>query len=182
MPVYVSLLRGINVGGNKKIKMAALREVYESFGLLRPQTLLQSGNVVFESTLNVPAELARQIEAGIEQHFGFDVRVFMRTAAEWHDVVARNPFAADHDPARLLVMFFAAAPDAAAVEQLQQAHTGPEEMHLSGRELFLYYADGIGRSKLSNTLIEKTLKLPGTGRNWATVNKLVDLASSYETN
>jgi uncharacterized protein (DUF1697 family) len=181
MPVYVSLLRGINVGGNKKIKMAALREVYQSLGLARPQTLLQSGNAVFESQLTEPAELARQIEAGIEQHFGFDVRVFIRTAAEWRDVVARNPFAADHDPARLLVMFFSTAPDPAAVDRLRQAHTGPEEMHLSGQELFLYYPDGMGRSKLSNTLIEKTLKLAGTGRNWATVNKLVDLSSSYET-
>ncbi len=181
MPVYIALLRGINVSGHKKIKMADLRALVESLGFTGVQTLLQSGNVVFESTSSDPAQLAQQIEQAVETHFGFSSHILMRTPAEMNAVMARNPFTTEQetDPSKLLVMFLSAIPDAEAIDTFKQAHTGSEKVYTSGQELYLYYPDGSGRSKLTNAFIEKKLSVTGTSRNWNTVAKLVDLAASF---
>lgn len=178
MPVYISLLRGINVGGNKKIKMAELKTLYEALGFSRVQTLLQSGNALFEGPEADPETLAAQIEAGIERQFGFHASVIMRTAEEWQGVIARHPFSAEQlsDPQKLLITFLQQEPAAAALETLRQAHSGPETIHNSGRELYIHYPEGMGRSKLDHSLIERKLKITGSGRNWNTVSKLAALA------
>ena len=181
MAVYISLIRGINVGGHKSVKMDALRALYHSLGLKGAQTLLQSGNVVFESENPEPLDLARQIAAGIEKSAGFRPEVILRTAADWAEVIAENPLArqAKDDPSRTLVTFLAGAPSDAGRAALIAAHKGPESLVFSGQELFLYYPDGAGRSKLTNVFIERYLGLPGTARNWNTVMKLHAVCESF---
>ena len=178
--ILISLLRGVNVGGHNKIKMEALRALYESLGLLDPQTYIQSGNVVFRTEERDLVLLAKRIEAGIERSFGFRPGVIVRTASDLRDVIARNPFAARPagaiDPSRLLVTFLSGDPGAEARERVLEIRIDPEELRIQGRELYIYYPNGMARPKLSWALIEKTLKTPGTGRNWNTVKKLLEIA------
>jgi uncharacterized protein (DUF1697 family) len=181
MPVYISLLRGINVGGNKQIKMAELKALYESLGLTRVQTLLQSGNVVFETTADDADALGRQIEAAIVDHFDFESRVIVRTPAQFAEVVAASPFSAEQleSPDKIQVMFLLAPPDPANFAALTAGYSGPEQMTIKGRELYIYFPEGVGRSKLSGNVVEKKLKGVGTMRNWNTVRKLHALAAAF---
>jgi uncharacterized protein (DUF1697 family) len=178
--VYISLLRGINVGGNKRIRMDALRAIYESVGLAEPKTLLQSGNVVFKSDETDRAALTKRIEAGIEQGAGFHSDIILRTLDEWRGVIARNPFPDERglDGSRVLVTFMARTPDAKVVELVRQANPGPEEVFVSGDEIYVYFPDGMGKSKLAAAMVEKNLKATGSGRNWNTVLSLLTLAES----
>jgi uncharacterized protein (DUF1697 family) len=176
----IALLRAVNVGG-RSVAMSALRDMLADLGLDNPRTLLQSGNAVF----NVPsrtstARLEAKLEADAQQRFGFDVAFLLRTAAEWKAQIERNPFAdtAKRDPAHLLLMMLKAAPTAAAVKALLVAHTGPELIEVDGRSAYLVYPHGIGRSKLTNALVERKLGVTGTARNWNTVLKLAELAAT----
>lgn len=179
MPVYISLLRGINVGGNKKIRMADLKALYESLGFSNVQTLLQSGNVVFETDTD-SAQLAGQIEAGILNTFGFESKIILRTCAQLRAVVEHNPYTAPQlaEPSKALVTFLADTPATGAIQTLMNDHQGTETLHIIGRELFVFYTDGAGRSKLTNVFIEKRLKTTGTARNWNTIQKLLGLCTS----
>lgn len=181
MAVYISLIRGINVGGHKIIKMAALRALYESMGLAGAQTLLQSGNVVFAANQSDRPGLARQIEQAIEKEFGFHADVILRTAAEWAAVIRRNPFRKEAEvaPSKTAVAFLSGRPGIAAQERLENAHSGPEKIHFAGQELYLYYPDGLGRSKLTNVFMERHLGLSGTTRNWNTVIKLGQMTDRF---
>lgn len=178
MTVFISLLRGVNVGGNKRIKMEALRALYEQLGLSGAQALLQSGNVVFKSDQTDRERLTRQIETGIEQTFGFHSKTILRSVDELNDVIAHNPYRAEGEaePSKLLVMFLGGAPDPAGVDSILQAHRGPEKFEMSGQEIYVYYPDGMGRSTLDRTLNEKRLKTLATARNWNTILRLSALA------
>jgi len=182
MTVVISMLRGVNVGGHNKIKMEALRALYESLGLLNVQTHIQSGNVVFTTKGRDLALLAKRIGDGIEQGFGFRPAVILRTSADLRDVIARNPFAARPDihPSKLLVTFLSGDPDAEAREKVLGIKVDPEELRIVGRELYVHYPNGMGQTKLPAALIEKTLKTAGTGRNWNTVTKLLEMAEKLE--
>ncbi len=168
MTTFISLIRGINVGGNKMVRMEDLRAIHESLGFKSVRTLLQSGNVVFTAARADP----KKIEAAIEKKLKMNVSVVVRTADELREAIRRNPFPLEgRNPGWLLVMFLAAEP---------KGELGPipppEEAHLSGRELYLYYGNGAGRSKLTGAVLEKKLGVAGTSRNWNTVNKLLALA------
>jgi uncharacterized protein (DUF1697 family) len=173
MTTYVVLLRGINVGGNKRIKMADLRDALTAAGLDHPRTLLQSGNVVVDSNADTTA-LVDIVETTIQSTFGFHSTVIVRTADEIRELHANHPFtAAQIEDGRFAhVAFCRVEPDRDGFEALQEAHEGQEEMKLAGRELFVYYPDGSGRSKLTNSVVEKHLATPTTSRNWNTVEKL----------
>lgn len=176
MAVYVSLLRGVNLAGHNRVKMAELRELCASLGFTGTRTHLQSGNAVFASPERSAAKLGSQIEAGIERRFGLSIRVLVRTATQVRTAVDRFPFAApDLDPARLLVLFLAQAPTAAARRALE-AWDGPERVRVDGAELFVHYVDGIGRSRLTTARIEKALGTQATGRNLRTLQTLLELA------
>jgi uncharacterized protein (DUF1697 family) len=179
--IAISLLRGINVGGNNMVRMDALRSMHEALGLADVKTYIQSGNVVFRTKLKDPAAIGRKLEDAIEKSHGFRPAVVIRTAAEMREIVARNPFEgrAGIEPAKLVVSFLTARPDAAAVERLATIKPNPEELRLVDRELYIYYPEGQGRSKLTSAL-EKTFKIPGTARNWNTVMKLLDMAEELE--
>ena len=180
MAMYVGLLRGINVGGHAKVAMADLRALLMDLGFGDVRTLLQSGNVVFHADDMPPADLEALLEAETAQRLGLRPDYMVRTAAEWAEMVARNPVPAEaeRDPSHFLVMFFKQAPAAAAVAALQAAIPGPEVVHADGRHAYVTYPDGMGRSRLSGTLIEAKLGTRGTGRNWNTVLKLAALVST----
>lgn len=182
MPVVISLVRGINVGGNRMIKMAVLREIYQSLGLENPRTYVQSGNVLFKTSLRSTPALARRIEDAIERSVGFRPTVILRTAPELRDVIARNPFAgrAEIEPSKLLVTFLADDPGPSIRAEVLKIKTSPEELRMEGRELYIYYPNGMARPKLPLAAIERVIKVPGTGRNWNTVNKLLEMAEELE--
>ncbi|HEV2737817.1 MAG TPA: DUF1697 domain-containing protein [Candidatus Elarobacter sp.] len=178
MSVWIALIRGINVGGHVMVAMADLRAFFGALGFRDARTLLQSGNVVFSGTAQTDAELEVRLEKEAAKRLGLRTSFLVRSAAEWADVVARNPFPneAQRDPSRLHVMFLKSAPAAPAVEALQAAVTGPEVVRAGARHLYITYPDGAGRSKLTGALIEKKLGTTGTARNWNTVLKLAALA------
>jgi uncharacterized protein (DUF1697 family) len=182
MPVIVSLLRGVNVGGNHQIKMDALRELYESLELPHAQTFIQSGNVICATRARDLVRLGQRIEDAIEKSFGFRAEVILRTAGELRDVIARNPFAARPgiNPAKLLVTFLGAKPDAEGLKKALSLDVAPEELRIDGREVYIYFPNGAGQSKLPWALIGKMLKAPATARNWNTVGKLLALAERLE--
>ena len=175
--VQIALLRAVNVGGRGSLKMSDLRAVAEGLGFTNVRTLLQSGNLVFEAK-GKPAALERALEAALKRERGIETDFLIRGAKELAAVIAANPFPeeAKSEPGRLVVMFLKDRVAAKAVQTLQQAHKGPEIIRHEGRELYIVYPNGIGRSKLTGSLIEKKLGTRGTGRNWNTVGKLAALA------
>lgn len=182
MPVVISMLRGVNVGGHHKIKMEALRDLYASLKLRDPQTYLQSGNIVFRTEDRDLVLLARRIEQAIERKLGLRIHVILRTVSELRDVMARNPFASREgiEPSKLAVTFLAGRPSAEVQRKLLAIKTDPEELRIDGRELYTYFPNGMARPKLSWPLVERTLAMPATGRNWNTVTKLREIAESLE--
>ena len=174
MTRYVSLFRGINVGGHQTVRMDALKELHTSLNLQDVQTYIQSGNVVFASDNPDVTMIQKDIEDGFAQKFGFQVKVMVRTAGEFNKMVENNPF--QNQPIRelkwVVAIFLASDPISTALEDIQKTYTGPEEIHIIGKEAFIYYPEGLGRSKLTNTFLEKKLKAAGTARNWNTVLRL----------
>jgi uncharacterized protein (DUF1697 family) len=158
--------------------MADLRDLLTHLGFGDARSLLQSGNLVFRSDGPTGAQLEGLLEAEVERRLALRTDFFVRTAEEWKAIVAQNPFheEAERDPGHLVVMFLKDAPGVRAVEALQAAITGPEVVRAHGRHAYIVYPSGIGRSRLTNALIEKKLGTRATGRNWNTVLKLGTLA------
>jgi uncharacterized protein (DUF1697 family) len=173
MTTFVALFRGINVGG-RTIPMKELKELHEALGLKDVITYIQSGNVVFSSNEVDVAQLTQQIEDSFAERFGFRSKVMLRSEEEFSEIIAHNPFQdqPEKESKWVVVVFLTAHPQSADLEDLQKKYSGPEEYYLIGQELYIYYANGIGRSKLTNALLEKTLKTAGTARNWNTVLQL----------
>jgi uncharacterized protein (DUF1697 family) len=179
--VFVSMLRAVNVGGHGQIKMNALKDAYIALGLGDVRTLLQSGNVVFSSRLKDRAALAKRITQEIERRFDTRVEVVIRTLDEVRTIVQRGPVLSPRaDRSKLLVMFLAGVPDAQGAAELMKQHKGPEMIEIRGPEIYLYYPEGVGRSKLSTAFIENKLKAAGTARNWNTLSKLVEAGDAIE--
>ncbi|MFD4864228.1 DUF1697 domain-containing protein [Streptomyces sp. NPDC058412] len=175
---YAALLRGINVGGSKKVPMAELRSVLEELGHGDVQTYLQSGNAVFSSAEKDPAALARELETAIEARFGFRVACLVVDGAYLRAVADACPFpAAELEGKQLHATFFSAQPGAERFAGLDQASYLPEEYRLGDRVLYLYAPDGLGRSKLAEALAKPAVVkgIDVTTRNWNTVAKLVEL-------
>jgi uncharacterized protein (DUF1697 family) len=179
--VFVSMLRGVNVGGHGRMKMHALTDAYVALGLADVRTLLQSGNVLFRSRLKDRAALAKRITQEIERRFDLQIEVVIRTLDEVRTIVERGPVLSPRaDMSKLLVMFLSDVPDAVGQATLVKQHKGPEMIEVRGPEIYLYYPDGVGRSKLTNAFIENKLKVAGTARNWNTLTKLVAAGEEIE--
>lgn len=178
MATYIALLRGINVGGHKKVAMSDLRNFAVDLGFNDVQTLLQTGNLVFRGPSRASAGLERLLESEAEKRLGLSTLFVARTATEWQEIIEHNPFAAEakRDPSHLVVMFLKDAPQAKAVAALRATSKGPEIIEAWGRELYVVYPAGIARSRLTASLMEAKLGTSGTGRNWNTVLKLSALA------
>lgn len=179
MTVYISLLRGINVSGHKKVKMADLRALYEGLGLEKVKSYVQSGNVVFQSDTDATT-LVTQIQDSIAATFGFTTDVLVYSLEDWRAIIDASPYRddADKDPKRLLVTLLAEPPDLQRVQGLGEVRSGRDEYHIRDKAIYLYCPDGYGHSKLSNTFWESKLKVRATTRNWNSMNKLLELAES----
>jgi len=171
---FIGLLRGINVGGYKKVAMSDLLALLKRLDFDDARTLLQSGNLVFRTVGKTATQLERLLESEVLERLGLETKLFVRSDEEWKAVVAANPFTkeAKSDPARLVVVFLERAPEAENVKALQAAIKGRETLRAGGRHLYIVYPDGMGTSKLTNAVIEKKLAMRGTARNWNTVMKL----------
>lgn len=179
---YIALLRAVNLGPHNKVAMADLRSLLQRQGFEEPRSLLQSGNLVFRAPARPTADLERLLEAETGARLGLRTEYFVRTGEEWRAVIAANPFPAEaaHDPAHLLAVCLREAPRPDAVSALEGTITGRERVRVSGREAYIVYPDGIGRSRLTSAVIEKKLGARGTSRNWNTVLKLGELVGGRD--
>jgi uncharacterized protein (DUF1697 family) len=176
----VALLRAVNVGGRNRVPMAELRSALEDAGLRNVSTVLQSGNVVFDGPGGEDAA-ASTIRTTIVEAFGLEVGVSVRTAAELRRVVSGNPFLGGGDrpdPATLHVAFLDAKPAAPDAARLDPERSPPDAFALRGREVYLSYPNGSGRSRLTLGYLETTLGVQGTARNWRTVERLAALLTA----
>jgi uncharacterized protein (DUF1697 family) len=182
MPVLISMLRGVNLGGHNKIKMDALRALYESLKFEDPRTFIQSGNVIFRSKEKNTAALAKKIQTAIERTFGFRPEIILRTPDELRNAIAATPFPAHRNlhPSKVLITFLAADPGPEAQSALLTLKAYPEELHLKGRELYIYFPNGAGKSKLPWSKLDKLLQSTGTARNWNSVTKMLAIAEEME--
>ena len=169
-----ALLRGVNIGPNKRITMPALREIVESLGHDDVETYLQSGNVVFMPAPDAPADLAAQLEDGITDATGLDVPVVLRTGKELGAVVESNPYPVD-DPTKVVVAFLGEAVELGDLSLGDLGTYLPDELTLSGRELYLSVPNGQARSKLMEALTKRSLPTTLTVRNWRTVEALAEM-------
>jgi uncharacterized protein (DUF1697 family) len=165
------------------IKMNALKALCVSLKLKDPQTYVQSGNVIFSSGEKDLVKLAKRIQDAIEKAHGFRPGVMLRTLAEFREIIGRNPFGkrSGIEPGKLLVNFLAADPGKEAREKARAIKIGPEEMHLIGCEAYIYFPNGQGRSKFPWATIERTLGTSGTGRNWNSVTKMLEMAEKMDS-
>jgi uncharacterized protein (DUF1697 family) len=156
--------------------MPELRSALAEAGLANVRTLLQSGNVVFDAAGKSPSGLESLLGAEVEARLGLAIEFLVRSAAEWRAILDANPLVeeARSDPSRLVVLFLRHAPPAASVKRLQEWTPGRETLRAAGRELFIHYPDGQGRSRLTNAVLERGLGGPATARNWNTVLRLED--------
>ncbi|MDQ7094036.1 DUF1697 domain-containing protein [Desulfosporosinus sp. PR] len=183
MAVYVALLRGINVGGKNKVKMADLKLAFEEIGLSKVQTYIQSGNVLFESPETEEA-LCRQIENKLEAEFGFHIPVILRTLTELERIIENCPFAAEEvgeaeaasKAESLYVGLLIQPPSQERIEQLSVYESRTDKFNIVGRDIYLLFHNSIRDSKLANNL--NKLNVLATTRNWKTLNKLVQLAKA----
>lgn len=179
MPTHIALLRGINITGHHIVKMAALQAHFEAWGAKDVRTYIQSGNVVFTHRQTKPAALRTSLETHLATKLGFAVPTLVKSAQELTAIAEANPL-----PQKLLafgnrvyVCFFEKAPDAQAIAGIQPLVTRDEQLLVQGAVGYAYYATGLGKAKLTSTVIERKLGL-ATLRNWNTVTALLELASA----
>jgi len=179
MQTFISILRGINVSGQKKILMTELKALYESLKLKDVTTYIQSGNVLFKSEKNLSdLELAAKIEKAIYKKYDFEVPVIIRNKDEIKKIISVNPFLKEEnsEAKRLYITFLSQAPAKENIESIQGFDFSPDKFSIIGKEVYLYISNGYGETKLSNNFFEKKLKVNATTRNWNTVQKLLELS------
>jgi uncharacterized protein (DUF1697 family) len=178
MPVYVSMLRGINVGGHKRIEMARLRSSLEALGYREVRTYIQSGNIVFRTDEPLSLRISGEIERKIDHEFLLSVAVVTRRREELSRTIKQNPFLkiSGVENFQLHVMFLPAVPHRAVQKELEQLTRKPDLCCLLGKDLYLYLPNGAGRSSLANNAIERRHLGQATMRNWNTVSALYQLA------
>ena len=185
MTINIAFLRGINVGGHNKIKMAELKSMFQSMGFERVQTYIQSGNVLFESVDDADS-LRKRIEHEMEKVFSITVTVMIRTSEELRQIIENCPFSEDvlteaqasKEVETFYVSMLLESPTQERIEQLEAFASEIDEYHVQGREVYLLLREGVRNSKLANKL--NKLDVPSTVRNWKTINKLHALVKSME--
>jgi len=182
---FISLLRGINVSGQKLIKMADLAALYESLDFKDVKTYIQSGNVIFHADSGDSAILSQKIKDAILTAFGFDVSVFIRTQDEWRQLAEKNPFLGESriDSGALYVAFLSQSVTQEDVDWIDAPGPAGEEIRLAGTHAYLHYPNGVGRSKWNNNFLEKKLGVSATMRNWRTVLRIFEMCqkSKYDS-
>lgn len=178
MSTYISILRGINVSGQKMIKMEALRKMLADLGFKNVQTYIQSGNIIFQEKKTKLETLEKKIAKGIKDEFGFDVPVLVLEVEEVKEVLKNNPFVnkRKEDVTKLHVTFLSQEPEKTHHEKIKDGTYASDEFILDGKTIYVFCPNGYGNTKLSNNFFENKLKVTATTRNWKTVNELVTLA------
>jgi uncharacterized protein (DUF1697 family) len=179
--IYVSLLRGINVGAHKRIKMDKLRQSFEALGFEEVKTFIQSGNVIFKTGKLSTTTLSKRIENRILDDVGFPVSVVTRTVDEMCGTIENNPFLRQRgiDLEKLHVMFLSDAPASDALKKLAELTILPDQSHCVGKEIYLYLPYGVAGSSLMKSPLDRVLSLVTTTRNWRTVNSLHKMCQDY---
>lgn len=177
MKTYVALLRGVNVSGQKKIRMADLKTHLEEFGWERIRTYIQSGNIVFKSAAENPVHLAQKIRQKLQDIYGFDVPTLVMDSHALMQIINNNPFIRDPatDQHRCYVVFLFEKPRADLVSKVQETKQPNENFIFEDKTIYLHYPDGYGRAVMDNNAFEKGLKVEATTRNWMTINKLHEM-------
>ncbi len=175
MPIYIAFLRGINVGGHKKVPMAELRDLLTGAGFLKVQTYIQSGNVIFQSAAEA-SELKKTIQNLILNHFGFDVSVIVKTNKELQVILNDCPFSEEKEMESYFIILDT-IPEANLVEGVAKVKYENEEVILKNDVLYFYSSTGYGRAKFNMNTCERKLKVVGTSRNYKTLVKLLSLSS-----
>ena len=175
---YIVLLRGINVGGKKRVKMIDLKNLFGALDLKHVKTYLQSGNAIFDYDTTDEILLANEIEKKIYESFGFEVKVVLRTTDELANIVRKNPFVnepkVELDQLHVTFMRDIIEPkEATCINVIKEEN---ERFIISSKEVYLYCPNGYGRTKLNNSFFEKKLKTVATTRNWRTINSLVEIS------
>lgn len=181
MSKYIAVLRGINVGTGRKVPMADLRKLCESLGLLRVQSYIQSGNLVFELPNPEPIPvLEARLQKSFSEAFGFEIPVLIRTSEEWAVSIARNPFLKEEnvDIERLHLTCLKELPSPELLEKIKAFQYLPDRYEIVGSDGYIFCAAGYGKTKLANSFFESKLKTSATTRNWKTVMQLNELAKS----
>jgi uncharacterized protein (DUF1697 family) len=178
MPTFISLLRGINVSGHKKILMTDLIKLYEKLSFSHVQSYIQSGNVVFayaEEKTNLA--IAEMIEHAIEKKYKFQVPVLIRQANDLISTIKNNPFTKEvgADPSRVAVTFLESQPTVENLIKLEGVDYPPDRFIIDGLNIYIHCPESYGNSKISNKFFETKLKVRATSRNWKTINKLVEM-------
>lgn len=178
MAVYISLIRGINVGGHKIVKMEQLRVALEKLGFQKVQTYIQSGNIVFQLPKQPASTIAKKTEDAIAKEFGHSAAVITLTADELKAVLEGNPFLKKKgiDVTKLHVLFLSGRPEAAGVKKLAAIPSRNDQFEWRDECIYLYLPDGAGESKLATAPFDKLLSVQATARNWNTVNRLHQMA------
>ncbi len=176
---YIALLRGINVSGSNKIKMAELKQLFLDLGYKDVSTYIQSGNVIFTSNIKEPILIEDTIISAISKHFGYAIKVLVLTKNELTTIFNSNPFLAKDptlDISKLYVTILNTKRDLAVIPPIEiLIETSDDEFQLIENTIYLYCPNGYGKTKLNNNLFEKKLKVSATTRNWNTISKLVEL-------
>src|SRR6266508_1263889 len=181
-PAHVALLRGINLGGRNKLPMKDLAALFAKAGCADVRTYIQSGNVVFRASEQVAARVPEQVRAAIEERFGLQVPVVLRTAEELRAASEHNPFLANGpdgvDTAALHVMFLDDEPTDERAAALDPERSPGDAFALRGREIYLHCPNGLARTKLTNDYFDRKLATTSTVRNWNTVLRLLEMAQA----
>lgn len=178
MTVWVALLRGINLGPHKKVPMGDIRDLCDEIGLVDPETYARSGNLIVSADLS-EEELASTLRSSMSDRFGFDISVVCRSKEELSDIARSHPFSDLGLDERLLhVAFLERAPTDDIADVIDADQYAPDRFVADGREVYLAYPKGSGRSKLTHAVLEKSLQVSATARNWRTVTKLAEMVES----
>ena len=179
MPAYIAMLRGINVSGRKIVRMEQLRQSCAALGFRGVETYVQSGNIIFADAGRSPAQLSKSIREAILRDFGFTAPVLVKTSSEMNHAIAGNPFLKQEgiDRSKLHVTFLFEEPPKDGLKKLAALSGGPDRFCATPREIYLYCPGGYGKTKLSNSALEKALAVEATTRNWRTVETLFEMAS-----
>jgi uncharacterized protein (DUF1697 family) len=179
MKTHVALLRGINVSGNKMVKMEHLRGIFETLHFQNVKTYIQTGNVIFETKEENPELICDKIEKELEKVLGFEVPVILRTIEELEDSMKNNPFegteSSENDG---YITFLSSIPTDQAIDKVKTYKSDTDELRFLNREVYLLCPNkGYGKTMYSNTFLEKRLGVSATTRNWKTVNAIINMAN-----
>lgn len=173
------------MAGHNKIKMTELSALYKKIGFKDAETFIQSGNIIFSNMENVPVkELASKIEKAINENFNYNIPVMIRTKEEIRKIVEINPFLNEKnfDTSKMAVIFLCEEPLTDQIDRVKNIDYPPDKFRIIGREIFIYCPNGFGKTKIYTGFFENKMKIVGTGRNWKTINTLLEIAENRQLN